>query len=193
MYAAFAGSTYTNFSQTTDASGQAIFTLPPAPQGYRFRSDLNGTQFWSAASNHCAVPGCTGAGVTVTVPLTVTVLDTNGVEQAGLPVYVVDGTTYTGYNGTTNGGGRATCMLPIGNYRFRADQGGAQYWSDTADDCAVPGCVGVTVTLAPTGGMAPKGLLSLTAYQPGSDTAMIPASWMVLAGVLIESGGILQA
>jgi mannan endo-1,4-beta-mannosidase len=25
---------------------------------YRFRADYNGTQYWSASSNHCAVPGC---------------------------------------------------------------------------------------------------------------------------------------
>ena len=29
--------------------GQVMFTLPMAPQGYRFRADKNGTQFWSGA------------------------------------------------------------------------------------------------------------------------------------------------
>jgi RHS repeat-associated protein len=83
--------------------------------------------------------------------------------------------------------------LPQGNYRFRADQGGAQYWSDSTDDCMVPGCTGVTVTLAPTSGMVPKGLLSFTAYQPGSDTAMIQASWIMPAGAQIVSDGPVSA
>ena len=37
--------------------------------------------------------------------------------------------------------------------------------------------------------MAPDGLLSLTAYQPGSDTAMIQASWIVPASEQIVSDG----
>jgi hypothetical protein len=65
----------------------------PDPQGYRFRSDKNGTQFWSGSGNHCAVPGRRGAGVTVIVPLTVVVLDTSGATQAGLPDYAFDGSS----------------------------------------------------------------------------------------------------
>ena len=43
------------------------------PEGnYRFRADLNGTQFWSGKSNHCAVPGCTEAAM---------LLHDNGPEQ----------------------------------------------------------------------------------------------------------------
>jgi len=75
-----------------------------------------------------------------------------------------------------NSASEMALKVPQVNYRFRADQGGAQYWSATADDCAVPGCTGVTVTLSAASDMAPKGLLSSTAYQPGSDTALIQAS-----------------
>jgi hypothetical protein len=133
---AFDGTTYTGYNQTTNASGQAGFTLPRAPQGYRFRTDKNGTQFWSGASNHCAldtVPGCTNTAVTVTLPLTVTVLDTNGAAGAGLPVYAFNDASYTGYNKTTDANGQAVLTLPIGNYHFRADKNGTQFWSSNSE------------------------------------------------------------
>ena len=62
----------------------------------------NGTHFWSGETNHCTIPGCTSAAVVVTLPVTITVEDTNGDPKEGLPVYAFDGTTYTGYNGTTD-------------------------------------------------------------------------------------------
>jgi len=76
---------------------------------------------------------------------------------------------------------------------FPANRGGTQFWSDAAYDCTVPGCSGATVTRAPASGMAPDGLLTLTAYQPGSDTAMIPTSWIVPAGEQIDSDGPVSA
>ena len=97
---AFDGETYTGYSKTSDDNGQAAFTLPQG--SYRFRADKNGTQFWSDTNNHCAIPGCTATSVTVTIPVVVSVLDTGGNPQAGLPVYAYDGDTYTGYNKTTD-------------------------------------------------------------------------------------------
>jgi len=146
----FDGSTYTGFNGTTNGAGQVAFTLPEG--SYRFRADFNGTQFWSGQANHCAVPGCAAATVVVTLPVTVTVQDTNGTPKAGLPVYVFDGTTYTGFNGTTNASGQVAFTLPQGDYRFRADYQGVQYWSSEADHCSIPGCEEVTVVagVAPT-------------------------------------------
>jgi hypothetical protein len=148
---AFNGTTYTGYSKTTNASGQAEFILPQG--SYRFRSDKNGTQFWSGASNHCTVPGCTQAAVTVTLPVAITVLDTNGMAQSGLTVYAFDGTTYTGYSKTTNANGQATFTLPQGNYHFRADKNGTQFWSgpsgSSANHCTLPGCTTVSITVTP--------------------------------------------
>jgi RHS repeat-associated protein len=144
---AFNGTTYTNYSGTTNADGQTTFTLPQG--NYRFRADLNGTQFWSGASNHCALPGCESANVIVTIPLSVTVQTADGTPQAGIKVYAFNGSTYTNYSGTTNTSGQATFTLPQGNYRFRADYGGAQYWSSTSNHCTLPGCTAVTVTVGP--------------------------------------------
>ncbi len=139
----FDGSTYTGYNGTSDESGEVSFTLPVGD--YRFRADSGGTQFWSDDVNHCSIPGCMDATVVVTVPLTVTVEDTNGQPQEGVPVYAFDGSTYTDYNGTTDVNGEVELTLPEGSYRFRADHNGTQFWSGEANHCAVPGCSAATV------------------------------------------------
>lgn len=142
---AFDDSTYTGFNGTSDASGEVTLTLPEG--SYRFRADYNETQFWSGEANHCAVPGCSGATVVVTLPVTVTVEDTNGVPKEGIPVYVFDGTTYTNFNGTTDINGEVAFTLLQGSYRFRADYDGVQFWSDDVNHCDIPGCEGATVVV----------------------------------------------
>jgi len=142
---AFTGPTYTGYNGTTDASGQVTLTLPQG--SYRFRADLNGTQFWSSDTNNCTLPGCTGAVVTVTNPLTVTVQDPSSTPKSGVNIYAFNGSTYTGYSGRTDVNGRAVFTLPQGSYRFRADYGGAQYWSSSQNNCSLPGCGGVVVTV----------------------------------------------
>jgi RHS repeat-associated protein len=125
-----------------------MMTLPQgASSAYRFRADLNGTQFWSADSNNCTLPGCTSADVTVTLPLTVTVQSQAGDLYPNLKVYAFDGTVYTGFHGTTDANGKVTLTLPQGNYRFRADYDGVQFWSAQSNTCALPGCTTATVTL----------------------------------------------
>ncbi len=142
---AFNDTTYTNFSATTNADGEATFTLPEG--NYRFRADFNGTQFWSGAINHCEVPGCTSAAVTVTNGVSVTVQDTDGAVKPGIKVYAFNGSTYTNYSGTTDANGQVTLTLPQGDYRFRADLNGTQFWSDTQNHCSVPACGSATVTV----------------------------------------------
>jgi len=142
---AFSGSAYTGYNKTTDANGQATFTLPVG--SYRFRADLNGTQFWSGETDHCTLPGCTGAAVTVTVPLTLTVANQAGTPFEGLHVYAFNGTTYTGYNKVTDANGQAVFTLPVGSYRFRADYDGVPFWSGAANHCDLPGCTSVTLTI----------------------------------------------
>jgi len=143
---AFNGTSYTGYSKTTDATGVVTFTLPLGE--YRFRADKNGTQFWSGTANHCPVPGCVSAEVTTTLPVEVSVTDTSAHSEAGLPVYAFNGTTYTGFSKTTNSSGVATFTLPLGEYRFRADKNGTQFWSGTANHCPVPGCTAVTLSLS---------------------------------------------
>jgi len=161
---AFDGGTYTGFNGTTDDYGYLPLQLPEGD--YRFRADFNGTQFWSGEGNHCPVPGCNFLILKVTVPVTVNVEDSMGMPQAGIPVYVFDGATYTGYNSTSDENGEVTFTLPEGNYRFRADSGGTQFWSDDVNHCTIPGCldatvvvpVSVTVTIEDTNGTPKEGV-----------------------------------
>ncbi len=143
---AYNGTTYTGFSATTNANGQVTLTLPQG--SYRFRADLNGTQFWSEAANHCDIPICGNAGITVAKPVIVTVLNTDNASQAGLKVYAYNGATYTGYSATTNANGQVTFTLPLGSYRFRADLNGTQFWSGAGNSCNIPDCGSMSVTVA---------------------------------------------
>jgi len=102
----FDGTAYTGFHDVTHANGEATFDLPNGD--YRFRSDLNGTQFWNGETNHCAIPVCKSASITVTIPLIVTVQSQIGAPYPDLPVYVFDGDIYTGFHGTSGKWGDAT-------------------------------------------------------------------------------------
>jgi len=167
---AFDGPSYTGIHGTTDPLGQVTLNLPDSD--YRFRSDLNGTQFWSGEANHCTVPGCTAAGITVSIPVTISVADTDGIPQEGLPVYAFSGGAYSGYHGTSDAEGEVSLTLPLGDYRFRSNLNGTQFWSGESDHCTVPGCldavitvtVPLTVTVEDTDG-TPQGGLPVYAFD----------------------------
>ena len=65
----------------------------------------------------------------------------------GVKVYAFDGTTYKGYSGTSGKDGQVTFTLPQGNYRFRGDLNGTQFWSSAENACTLPGCAGAAITL----------------------------------------------
>ena len=142
---AFTGQTDLGLLEQTDANGQVTFSLPKA--NYWFRAELNGTPFWSGTQDHCKVPQCGAATVTVTIPVAVTVTDSEGTLLAGLPVFAFDGETYTGYSRTANGNGVAIFTLPVGNYRFRTELDGEEFWSGTENHCAIPGCLDAAIQL----------------------------------------------
>jgi len=142
---AFDGNTYANHSAVTDANGLAAFDLPDG--SYRFRADLNGTQFWSGAENHCTTPDCTSAALTLSKPVTVTVTGSDDLPAENLPVYAFSGGSYSGYTGVTDENGRVTLTLPPGSYRFRTDYEGVQHWSAETDACTLPDCETVALKL----------------------------------------------
>lgn len=144
----FNGTTYTGFSARTDAAGIATLTLPEG--SYRFRTDLNGSQYFSNTANHCSVPSCSSAAITTPVygSVTISVVDSASTALAGLPVYVFNGSTYTGWSGTSNASGQVTLNLPEGSYRFRSDLNGQQYFSSTSNHCTVPTCTNTQITSA---------------------------------------------
>ena len=142
---AFDGTTYTNYSATTNAEGQAVFTLPIG--SYRFRADLSGYEFWSDDENHCTLPGCITAGVTVNNTVVVTVQDNDSNPEAGLTVQAYDGLTFAGYSGVTDALGHASIPLPAGSYRFRVQKTGNPYWSGGVNHCTIPGCATATIVI----------------------------------------------
>ena len=142
---AFDGDTYSNYSKVTDENGAAVFNLPVGD--YRFRADLNGTQFWSSEENSCALPGCNIDSVTVTKPVTVTVAGEEGNPYVEVTVYAFDGETYAGYSAVTDAGGQVVFTLPEGSYHFRANYDGVEFWSGNENTCTIPGCEEDAVTL----------------------------------------------
>jgi len=136
----FNDANYTGFNAKTDAQGQAVITLPEG--NYRLRVDKNNLQYWSGETNHCSVPTCTTAEVSLPLfeNVAVTVADSTNAPQAEIPVYVFDATTYKGFTAKTDTAGLASFTLPAGNYRFRADVHGHQYWSGAENHCTAPGC-----------------------------------------------------
>jgi parallel beta-helix repeat protein len=142
---AYSGSTYAGYYAYTDDAGQAIMTLPAGD--YRFRVVKGNTAFWSGTGNHCTVPGCTSAGITINLSVTVTVLNFDGQPEAGLSVVVYHGTTYAGYNGTTDAQGQVTFTMADGDYRFRVTKSNRFFWSGAGNHCSVPGCSEVLVTV----------------------------------------------
>jgi YD repeat-containing protein len=130
---------------TYDAAGRLIeisnlkFEISGAVLLSQFEYELDAVGNRIAVTETIAQPAGPG-------PVVVTVQDTDGAPQVGLPVYVFSGTTYLNYNGTTNASGQVTLTLPAGNYRFRADKNGTQFWSGTGNHCSVPGCTSVAIT-----------------------------------------------
>jgi serine protease len=142
---AFNGSTFAGYSLYTDAQGVSAMALPAGH--YRFRVVKDGTAFWSGTSNHCTVPGCTSASITTSTAVTITVLNLSGQPEAGVAVVAYTGTTYAGYNGTTDAQGQVSFTMPGGSYRFRATKGNRFFWSGADNHCTVPGCAAVTITV----------------------------------------------
>ncbi len=125
VYAYDEAGAYTGYSRTTDAGGVAHFSIAVGTR-VKFRVDADGVQKYSPvqtapATFVYALPG------TTTVALT-----NNGVPQANKTVYVytVAG-AYSGYSRTTGGDGLARFCIDEGTrVKFRADDGGAQHFSD---------------------------------------------------------------
>ena len=132
-----AGSTYLNLSDVSDAGGVAQFNLDNS-LNYTFATDYSSMRYFSGV---CAA-ACSTSAIDIPVfgGVNVTVHNANG-NLANRVVYVFDGTgtTYLGIQGTTGGAGEgANFNLPSGDYTFRSDVNGYQYFSTPA--CTVPTC-----------------------------------------------------
>ena len=125
--------------------------------------------------------------ISVSKELTVTVSNTAGTLMPGLSVYAFDGTTYTNYSEITDENGAVVFSLSDGDYRFRADYNGTQFWSSEANHCTLPGCEAaavkvtspVTVSVADTDGTAQAGL-SVYAFDGETYSGTMNAAWQAV-------------
>ena len=144
---AYQGDTTTAYTAITDENGQASLTLPEG--SYHFRTVKNGYTASSGSNNHCTVPACSTASITLPTfsEVVVTVADSASVAQADLPVFAYDGENQTGYNTLTDVNGQATLNLPEGSYRFRTTTHSLNYYSSAENGCTTPICTTALVTV----------------------------------------------
>lgn len=122
VYVFNSAGTYLSQYRMTDADGQVVFRLPD--QGYKVRADYLNRQYWTEPFtwDEQAIEIAMGdAEITLTG---------GGFPMADQPVYVSTVTgSYLGLTRKTDQGGKVSFRLPEGDYKFRADHVGSQYWS----------------------------------------------------------------
>jgi len=59
----YRGETLVTNDDLSNADGEVIFTLNDG--SYRFAANVSGTRFWSGEVDHCVIPGCTEAEITL--------------------------------------------------------------------------------------------------------------------------------
>jgi RHS repeat-associated protein len=77
----------------------------------------------------------------------------------------------------------SSLILPFGNYRFRADKSGTQYWSGPSNHCTVPGCTTAAITVT-TGGANNGGRALAQTRLPVNDPSLLllaPLAMLALA------------
>ena len=113
---------YLGQHQTTDAQGRAQFELPQT--AFKVRADYLGRQYWSEAF--------TWQDPSIHIPLADVLLTVSGAGSPleDVPVYVFTiGRSYLGLSDRTDADGQVLFRLPVGEYAFRADYQGSQFWS----------------------------------------------------------------
>ena len=119
---------YGGQKEKTDKNGSVSFILPDGD--YKFRADYQAQETWSETINTQE-----NSSVQIRVPIaefTVRVTRRNGQSVANIPVYAFNANGgYTGIKTRSNQNGTAVLEIPDGNYKFRADYGGDEYWSNS--------------------------------------------------------------
>ncbi len=118
---------FTGVSSVTNTSGLAEIDLVNGV--FKIRAEYRGQAHWSEIFT---TPGQTYVEVEISeAPFTIQVVDKKNTTISGIPVYAFNKNGgYTGIHGTTDLNGQAILDLPNGEYKFRADYEGADYWSD---------------------------------------------------------------
>jgi len=115
---------YLGLNLLTDSNGQAVFNLPD--RQYKVRADFLDHQFWSDVFQW--------QDTTVSINRGIAELHVNrdGVNIVGAMVYLFsESGSYLGQLQMTDENGAVQFLLPDRPYKFRIDEGGNQYWSDS--------------------------------------------------------------
>jgi len=113
---------YQGIYSTTGAQGQVTFNLPATD--YKVRADYLSGQYWSEVFNQA------DKTITVSEGTASITVSSGGTDLEGVKVYVFTAAgSYLGINGTTDVNGLVEFVLPAGDYKFRADYQGSQYWA----------------------------------------------------------------
>jgi len=122
VYLFTSSGSYQGVNSTTDAEGQVTFSLPDTD--YKVRADYLSGQYWSEVFNQAA------QAITVSEGTASITLSSGGTDLEGVQVYVFTASgSYLGIKGITDAGGLVEFVLPVGDYKFRADYQGSQHWA----------------------------------------------------------------
>jgi hypothetical protein len=136
-------------SGTTNAQGKVTFSL--ANGSYKFATPGFGDSFyfWSSTGFSCTTPSCTSATITITDPITVTVLDTDGTPQTGAEVFAENASGADVNSATVDASGHAVISVNTGSYRFSTSgvPSGFDYYSGASGSCVVAGCTSASITV----------------------------------------------
>jgi len=133
VYLFTSSGSYQGINSNTDAQGQVTFNLPATE--YKVRADYLSGQYWSEVFNQA------DQTITVSEGTASITVSSGGTDLEGVNVYVFTAAgSYLGINGTTDVNGLVDFVVPAGDYKFRADYQGSQYWATetvTADQVNV--------------------------------------------------------
>jgi len=119
---------YQGTYETTDANGLVSFRLPQGT--YKFRADYLNNQYWASTSvtANDTVPVAIDTGGAV---FNLLLEKQTGQPISGIKVYAFSSAgSYLGLNDTSDESGMVSFDLPDGEYKFRADYSGYQFWSE---------------------------------------------------------------
>jgi hypothetical protein len=114
---------YLNRYQVTDSSGHVTFNLPGQP--YKVRADHLGQQFWSGEFTWQD----TTVGISQGMARVHVKRGTADVQGANVYLFTESGSYLSRYE-VTDSSGMAGFLLPARTFKFRADEGRDQVWSD---------------------------------------------------------------
>lgn len=120
------GGAYMRRNRVTDAGGHVVFSLPD--RDYRVRADELGQKFWSEDFRS------QDTMVTIHEGLARVHVRRSGADVAGAKIYLFsESGAYLGRYEVTDASGYAAFVLPDAAFKFRADEGGDQVYSDTVE------------------------------------------------------------